>query len=137
MWYDTLGFSQISHRLFVGGQASAANLTESNPAKITAVLCVNQVMEYPQDPNIIYMHIPFDDGSSIPPRQFVKCLGWLKFMYENGHTILVHCAAGISRSVTILAAFMHYEGIMEFNDALDRIKMNRPNASPAPAVSRS
>jgi Dual specificity phosphatase, catalytic domain len=83
------------------------------------------------------MHVPFKDGSEIPPKAFVRCLGWLKHMYEDGHTILIHCAAGISRSVTITASFMHYEGIAEFNDALDRIRSARPNASPAPDVLRS
>lgn len=133
-WYDILAMTQVDHRLFVSGYARAADLAKENPQGITAVLCVHQVMEYEQDPNIIYMHVPFDDGSAIPQKQFVKCLGWLKFMYENGHKILIHCAAGISRSVTILASFMHYEGICDFNEALNRIKMNRPNASPAPAV---
>jgi protein-tyrosine phosphatase len=129
--------SQIGHRLFVGGQAAAGNLAKGNPAKLTAVLCVHQAMPYPQNPNIVYMHVPFNDGEAIPPTQFVKCLGWLKFMYENGHTILVHCAAGISRSVTILASFMHYEGIADFNQALDQIRMKRPVASPAPVVLNS
>jgi protein-tyrosine phosphatase len=136
-WYDVLTMTQIDHRLFVSGYARAAELAKENPHKITAVLCVHQVMDYPKNPDIVYMHVPFDDGSAIPQKQFVKCLGWLKFMYENGHKILVHCAAGISRSVTILASFMHYEGICDFNEALNRIKMNRPNASPAPAVAVS
>ena len=137
MWYDTLGFSQISHRLFVGGYASAAELAKTNPAKITAVLCVHQIMDYDQDPNIIYMHVPFNDGEAIPNRQFVKCLGWLDYMYKLGHTILIHCAAGISRSVTITASFMHYEGIEDFDDALNTIRLARPVASPAPAVKNS
>ncbi len=136
-WFDVLPMSQISHRLFVGGYAAASSLHYHNPGKITAVLCVHQVMDYPQNPNIVYMHVPFNDGEGIPPTQFVKCLGWLKFMYENGHTILVHCAAGISRSVTTLASFMHYQGLADFNAALDQIRMRRPVASPAPAVLNS
>lgn len=136
-WYDILGMTQVTHHLFIGGYARAADLAKSNPHKITAVLCVHQVMDYPKNPDIIYMHVPFADGEGIPPKAFVQCLGWLKFMYENGHTILVHCAAGISRSVTILASFMHYGGITDFNNALDRIKLNRPNASPAPNVLNS
>ncbi len=136
-WYDILATTQVDHRLFVSGYARAAELAYHNPHKITAVLCVHQRMDYDKNPNIIYMHVPFNDGEGIPPKQFVACLGWLKFMYENGHKILIHCAAGISRSVTILASFMHYEGICDFNEALDRIKMNRPNASPAAAVSTS
>jgi protein-tyrosine phosphatase len=136
-WYDILPMTQVGHRLFVGGYAKAAELAKSNPHKITAVLCVHQEMEYPKNPDIVYMHVPFPDGKEIPPKAFVKCLGWLKHMYENGHTIYIHCAAGISRSVTITASFMHYEGIAEFNDALDQIRLSRPNASPAPNVLRS
>lgn len=137
MWYDTLAMSQVSHRLWVGGCKCASDLAKFNPAKITAVLNVNQAPDEPQSPDIVYMHIPFDDGAEIPHRQFVKCLGWLDFMYENGHTILIHCAAGISRSVTITAAFMHYEGLTDFDDALNQIRLRRPVASPAPAVLRS
>jgi protein-tyrosine phosphatase len=133
-WYDTIQMSQISHRLWVGGKKAASDLVGYNPAGITAVLNVNQAPDEKQSHDIIYMHIPFDDGEAIPPKQFVKCLGWLKFMYENGHTILIHCAAGISRSVTITAAFMHYEGITDFNSALNQIRLARPVASPAPAV---
>ena len=136
-WYDILAMTQVGHRLFVGGYARAADLAKENPHKITAVLCVHQVMDYPKNPDIIYMHIPFADGEGIPPKAFVKCLGWLKFMYEAGHVIYIHCAAGISRSVTIMASFMHYEGIAEFNEALDQIRLNRPNASPAPRVLES
>lgn len=136
-WYDILGMSQVGHRLFVGGYARAADLAKDNPHKITAVLCVHQEMDYPKNPSIVYMHVPFADGASIPPKAFVKCLGWLKHMYESGHIIYIHCAAGISRSVTIMASFMHYEGIADFNDALDQIRMVRPNASPAPNVLNS
>lgn len=133
-WFDVLPMTQVDHRLFVGGTAPAAELAKQNPAKISAVLCVHQTMDYEKNSNIIYMHVPFEDGEPIPPRQFINALGWLKFMYENGHVILIHCAAGISRSVTILAAFMHYEGISDFNTALDSIRMNRPSIGPSPAV---
>lgn len=136
-WYDILGLTQVGHRLYVGGYARAADLSKDNPHKITAVLCVHQVMDYPKSPEIVYMHVPFADGQEIPPEAFAKALGWLKYMYENGHTILVHCAAGISRSVTVLASFMHYEGVADFYEALDAIRLSRPNASPAPAVLNS
>jgi protein-tyrosine phosphatase len=131
-WYDIIPISQVDHRLFVSGYAEANNLNHVNPHKISAVLDVHQTPDEHQNPDIIYMHIPFEDGEEIPQRQFVKCLGWLKFMHEAGHNILIHCAAGISRSVTITAAFMHYAGICDFNEAIERIKSARPIANPAP-----
>src|SRR5271157_135723 len=133
-WFDAVPMTQVDHRLWVGGYIQAAMLATENPKGITAVLNVSTEPPYDQNPQVIYQHIPFHDGASIPRRQFAECLGWLKFMYEAGHVILIHCAAGISRSVTITAAFMDYMGIADFDTALDRIRMARPIASPAPAV---
>lgn len=133
-WYDILPISQIDHRIYVGGQAGAADLATSNPHGITAILNVDQQPDEKRSPDIVYMHAPFDDGYAIPREQFVKALGWLKAMYEEGHTIFIHCAAGISRSVTITASFMHFMGIADFDEALHRIKQSRPVANPAPAV---
>lgn len=133
-WFDEVPMTQVSHRLWVGGYVQAAKLVDANPAGISAVLNVSTEPPYEKNPQIIYHHVPFHDGAAIPHKQFTECLGWLKFMYENGHTILIHCAAGISRSVTITASFMHYQDIADFNTAMDRIRMARPIASPAPVV---
>lgn len=133
-WFDIIPMTQIDHRLYVGGAAASAELAKDNPQKITAVLNVDQPPDTKTNPDIVYMHVPFEDGQTIPRQQFVKCLGWLRFMYEAGHTILIHCAAGISRSVTITASFMHYMHMADFDMALCRIKQVRPIANPAPAV---
>jgi Dual specificity phosphatase, catalytic domain len=133
-WFDAVPMTQVDHRLWVGGYIQAAMLAAENPKGITAVLNVSTEPPYEQNPQVIYRHIPFHDGQEIPRRQFAECLGWLKFMYEAGHVILIHCAAGISRSPTITASFMDYIGIADFDTAMDRIRMARPIASPAPAV---
>jgi len=133
-WYDMVPVSQITHRIFVGGYAQAAQLPINNPHKISAVLNVSTEPPYEKDPNIVYCHVPFNDGEGIPRSQFVKSLGFLQWAYETGHTILIHCAAGISRSVVITASFMEYEKLMGFDEALDRIRKCRAIANPAPAV---
>lgn len=133
-WYDIIPMSQIDHRLYVGGRKACADLVADNPLGITAVLNVHTDPDEKQVPGIMYKHVPFDDGYAIPEDKFIVCLGWLKARFEEGHVIYVHCAAGISRSVTILASFMHVMGIADFDDALYRIKQARPVANPAPAT---
>src|SRR5271166_1244412 len=133
-WFDAVPMTSVVNRIWVGGYVQAARLVEDNTEKITAVLNVSTEPPYQKNPDIVYMHIPFHDGHKIPSRQFAECLSWLKFMYEHGHNILIHCAAGISRSVTITAAFMHYLDITDFDTAMDRIRLARPIASPASAV---
>ena len=139
-WFDIIEMSPVFYgnskrpRVLVSGMAACTRLASGNPYGVTAVLNVNQRPDELQLPDITYMHVPFEDGEDIPQKQFSKCLGWLRFMYENGHVILIHCAAGISRSVVIAAAFAHYIKLMDFDSALMQIHKHRMVANPAPAV---
>lgn len=44
--------------------------------------------------------------------------------------VLVHCLAGISRSVTITVAYLMSRQNMSLNEAYDHVKLCKPNISP-------
>ena len=44
--------------------------------------------------------------------------------------VLVHCLAGISRSVTVTVAYLMYTMNMSMDDAYDFLRRSRPNISP-------
>lgn len=44
--------------------------------------------------------------------------------------VLVHCLAGISRSVTITVAYLMYKLSMSLNDAYDFVRRRKANISP-------
>lgn len=44
--------------------------------------------------------------------------------------VLVHCLAGISRSVTVTLAYMMHTQSLSLNDAYDLVKRFKPNISP-------
>ena len=44
--------------------------------------------------------------------------------------VLVHCLAGISRSVTITVAYLMHSQSLSLNDAYDHVKRCKPNISP-------
>jgi hypothetical protein len=83
------------------------------------------------------MHCPFHDGHEIPPEKFAAAMAFMRFASEHNGKILVHCAAGISRSTVIVASFLHYSGQMEFNDAIKYIMSRRPIVNPAAATLNS
>lgn len=49
---------------------------------------------------------------------------------ENGCGVLVHCLAGISRSVTVTVAYLMQKEQMTLNQAYDHVKRCKPNISP-------
>ncbi|PFH48684.1 hypothetical protein AMATHDRAFT_5592 [Amanita thiersii Skay4041] len=49
---------------------------------------------------------------------------------DKGRGVLVHCQAGVSRSATIVAAYLMYSRNMDTESALELIKEARPNVEP-------
>ena len=47
-----------------------------------------------------------------------------------GSGVLVHCLAGISRSVTVTVAYLMARHAMSLNQAYDHVKRCKPNISP-------
>ena len=49
---------------------------------------------------------------------------------NNNKGVLVHCLAGISRSVTVTVAYLMSRKNMSLNQAYDHVKRCKPNISP-------
>src|SRR5271166_194047 len=136
-WFDKVGPSKVTDNIWLSGRKPASSLWNANPAGITHVLNVSTEEPYLQAEGITYMDCPFHDGSEIPADKFAACMAFLSFASENGGRILVHCAAGISRSPVIVASFLHHSRKMEFNAALDYVISKRSIVNPAVAIINS
>src|SRR5262245_35838661 len=76
------------------------------------------------------LHEPFLDGEYIPDGLIPKITRFIHEQLENEGTVLVHCAMGISRTVTMTMAYLiEYEG-MSLGEAYATIRENRPEAHP-------
>ena len=62
----------------------------------------------------------------------LKANPFIKKGLGNGHGVLVHCAAGISRSATVVTSYLVTEKHMKVLDALDIIRQVRPSIQPNP-----
>jgi protein-tyrosine phosphatase len=126
--------SEITPILWVGNYLNGVELLITNPNDFRAVLNVSTEDPYPKAPNIAYLEVPFPDGEPIPDKAFTACMDFLMFQYETGKKCLVHCAAGVSRSAIIVAAFMHLSDQLHLDPALDHIKRCRPIVTPHPRI---
>jgi len=74
----------------------------------------------------------FDDCVSIPQTVLDEAMSWIKPFYFKGQRILISCAAGESRSVSIAICATSLFESMEFYDACKVVFKAIPRAYPHP-----
>lgn len=132
--------NMIAQNLFLGDLHDTRDL--SGPEGITAVMSVitpderyflgNGVDGKP--PKRCFIEI--DDGEPYPFHWLTKALEQLDLWLQDGETVLVHCAAGISRSPTTIIA--HLMGFGMTWDAAEKVvRMARSIILPHPEMKRS
>lgn len=137
---------------------SAINRSDPNPSKIYDNLYLGEVyhssdekfikeknikhiltlLEYPCKLSVHpdYQYIKFkhinigDKLSTNIYDYFTECIEFIKQAHEKGDTVYVHCAMGISRSVSIVIAYIMKENNMKFEEAFSYVRTCRPQAEP-------
>lgn len=59
-----------------------------------------------------------------------RTLEWMHEAMHNGGRVLVHCREGVSRSATIVIAYLMWRYSLSFEAAHERIRQNRPICNP-------
>jgi protein-tyrosine phosphatase len=63
-------------------------------------------------------------------KDMLNAMLFIRMAVSDGGVVLVHCHAGISRSVTVMLAYlMFFEGMI-LEDALKHLRQRRPQANP-------
>ncbi len=116
--------------LFIGSQEVASNFSELGKHGIKAILNVAVGVSQIHYQNVDYKSMPIFDLPDFDIRAcFEEALDFITRSMEKC-PVLVHCNAGISRSATIIAAYLIREKEMTFSEALKLIKDARPAARP-------
>ena len=112
--YAYFGASHITSGLFLGDYSDASNLDALRARNICRVL--NVASECPVskevEKNLLTMHVRLDDHSDENiSLHFDECLAFIRQGIERGEGVLVHCRMGISRSATIVLAYLMKYGL--------------------------
>ncbi|KAL0576450.1 tyrosine protein phosphatase yvh1 [Marasmius crinis-equi] len=65
-------------------------------------------------------------------QHFLPSISFIQAELNKGRGVLVHCQAGMSRSVAIVAAYLMYERKLTPDEALELIRKSRPDVDPNP-----
>ncbi|KAF2974761.1 hypothetical protein EK904_001629 [Melospiza melodia maxima] len=124
---------EILPYLYLGCAKDSTNLDVLEEFGIKYILNVT-----PNLPNLFenagefkYKQIPISDHWSQNLSQFFpEAISFIDEARGKNCGVLVHCLAGISRSVTVTVAYLMQKLNLSMNDAYDIVKMKKSNISP-------
>jgi protein tyrosine phosphatase len=131
-----MAITKVFERLYIGDANDAEWLSASNPLGITAVVNVNEAPNHSRRDGIKYAHFPLDETRRVPPRTFKQVITTISQLVRTGK-VLVHCAAGSSRSPVVVTLFMRVVGYKNFDDALSELRGQRSVVCPLKRVIES
>ena len=95
----------ITEQLAFGGLTSI-------PLSRSATAILNLFEEQPYKPpaHVVHCHKGFPDIEPFPVDLIWECVLWIDRAVAAGHRVLVHCAEGNSRSVSVVIAYLVFKG---------------------------
>uniref|UniRef100_A0A2K5PF98 Dual specificity protein phosphatase 15 n=1 Tax=Cebus imitator TaxID=2715852 RepID=A0A2K5PF98_CEBIM len=118
--------------LYLGNFIDAKDLDQLGRNKITHIISIHESPQ-PLLQDITYLRIPVADTPEVPiKKHFKECINFIHCCRLDGGNCLVHCFAGISRSTTIVTAYVMTVTGLGWRDVLEAIKATRPIANPNP-----
>ena len=119
---------QITETIYLGNMVAAFNKKLLKKLGIKKILTVMGAFGNHYEPHeFIHKAIEIDDDFRTNIIQYFKeCFLFI----EGNDKVFVHCAAGMSRSPTIVIAYLMWKKQLYLNDALDFVRKKRPLVSP-------
>ncbi|BGP08415.1 Dual specificity protein phosphatase 1 [Rhodotorula toruloides] len=107
---------------------------DHNLLKERNISCIVSGMrqEYAAAPGIDLHRVSVDDTDSTNILEhFVPTADFIDAALRKGQNVLVHCQAGVSRSTTLLAAYLMRNHGLNVEQAVERIRSVRPQVEPS------
>jgi len=125
--------NEILPGLFLGNSEAARNLSLLQSQGITHVL-VSAIECKPCFPALFqYLHLQLGDAVGadlLTP--LPEAMAFLTAAFSEGGKVLVHCFAGVSRSATLVVAYVMRTHRLKIREAVAFVRARRPCISPNP-----
>ncbi|KAJ7108682.1 hypothetical protein C8R44DRAFT_803346 [Mycena epipterygia] len=123
---------EIIPGLWVGDLPSATDTQTLKSNKIFSILSAMRGRVTINETFVRHQILLDDTAEEDVLVHFIPAITFIQAELDKGRGVLVHCQAGMSRSVTIVAAYLMYTQNIDTQSALDVIRKARPNIEPNP-----
>lgn len=127
----------IEDGVFIGDISSACNEEKLQSLGITHILTaiLGVAPQYPA--TFIYKNVPIRDIESEDIKSHLaECIEFIDSAVASGGKILVHCVCGVSRSATIVAAWVMTKHGYSVEETIQKLKDCRECVEPNPAFKK-
>eukprot|EP00795_Rhopilema_esculentum_P002428 gene2428-18082_t len=130
---ESSGPIEIIPHLFLGNKKDSVDRKCLEDHKIRYVLNVTHDLpnEFENETSFNYLKLPVEDnweGNLIS--LFPQAFAFIEQARDSEENVLVHCVGGVSRSSTIVIAYLMLKHSYSLNDAYDFVKAKKSNISP-------
>ena len=130
-------YSQITPYLYLGGIETILDDNELDKRNIKYIINCAAVPEAPtcnytkDSKKYVCENLPiYDNLKQDISQYFTRTFDIISKAEQMNVSVLVHCYAGISRSATIVIAYLMMKNKLRYSDALDYVKSKRSCVSP-------
>jgi predicted protein tyrosine phosphatase len=132
-WRGPESPARVLPYLLVGGREDAEDLPRLLQLGVTHVLNAAASLDATHAEHFLYLKLDLDDDDDEDvAAAFAMAIAFIADAKEGGGLVLVHCVAGMSRSVALVIAWLLYAERMNLRAALDLVRARRPIALPNP-----
>ena len=121
-------YEQITEKIYLGNEDTARDKVLLNKLNISHILICAEGLEKFFPDEFSYKILYIDDAID------EDILSWLKEAFEfidsSVNNIYIHCVMGISRSPSIVIAYLMYKNKMSYEEAYDFVKNKRNVINP-------
>ncbi|XP_058826572.1 dual specificity protein phosphatase Mpk3 isoform X2 [Topomyia yanbarensis] len=124
---------EIMTGLFLGNASHSEDIKSLKKYNIKYILNVTPDLPnvFERDGHIKYLQIPITDHwSQDLAGHFPNAIKFIDEARAKGVGVLVHCLAGVSRSVTVTLAYIMFARTLSLNDAFSLVRARKPDVSP-------
>ena len=124
----------VTDDIFVGTEADAGDVARLRAYGIDTV--VSLTYSKPETGDVTRVDVPMMDGPRNSDQAFVDAVRAVLDHRDAGRRVLIHCAAGASRSPSVAAVAMTRRTDNTLTQSFNRVLERRPEADPHDALVR-
>lgn len=105
--FEEMDLNEVVKNVFIGDRCSARNRKLLRSLGIRYILVAGEELDTPFSEEFTYMHLKIKDSIKEHIHlHFETSYEFIEKAQKSGNGILIHCAYGVSRSATILIAYL-------------------------------